>query len=94
MIGRGFIRNPAIAREYKDGEPLTIPELKAFFRKIYAEYRENLHAEKYALDKMKELWGWLKDNPLLDRKQREIRAIMKAKNNAEYESAVRQVFTS
>jgi len=92
MIGRGFLRNPAIAREYKGGDILTLQELREFAQRLYREYRANLTADKYALDKMKELWGWLKDNPLLDGKQRSIRAILKAKNNAEYESALIQVF--
>ncbi len=92
MIGRGFIRNPALAREYKGGEPLSIPELREFLQKLYREYQEKLNAEKYALDKMKELWSWLKDNPFFSDKQREARSILKARTCVEYESAVRMIF--
>ena len=92
MIGRGFLINPALAREYKGGTPLTVMEIREFVQNLYAEYRAKLGAEKYALDKMKELWSWLKENPLFTGKQRNIRAILKAKNHAEYESAIIQVF--
>ena len=92
MIGRGFLRNPALAREYKGGEPLNKAELCSFVNKLYTEYKENLNAEKYALNKMKELWGWLKDNPLFAGKERKVRAVLKAGTCAGYESAVRMVF--
>lgn len=92
MIGRGFLKNPALAREYKGGDILTITEIREFVQKLYDEYRNRLSADRYALDKMKELWSWLKENPLFETKQRKIRAVVKAKNNAEYESAVIQVF--
>ncbi len=91
MIGRGFLRNPALAREYKGGEPLDAAEIFGFIEKLYREYKENLNAEKYALDKMKELWGWLKDNPEFSGKERKVRAVLKAGSCDEYESAVRMV---
>ncbi|MCR4591467.1 MAG: tRNA-dihydrouridine synthase family protein [Lachnospiraceae bacterium] len=93
MIGRGFIRNPALAREYKGGEALNKAELRLFLEKLYGIYTENLNAEKYAIDKMKELWGWIKDNPYFADEQRKIRTVHKSRNAVEYESAVRQVFT-
>ncbi|MBR2186824.1 MAG: diguanylate cyclase, partial [Lachnospiraceae bacterium] len=58
MIGRGLITDPALAREYKGGEPLDPEEFRLFFRIIFKIYRSELNADKYALDKMKELWGW------------------------------------
>ncbi len=92
MIGRGLMGNPALAREYKGGEPLSSDELRLFFRSIYKIYRKELNADKYALDKMKELWGWAKENPMFRDSQRMIRALLRSKNPAEYESAERMIF--
>lgn len=89
MIGRGFMRDPALAREYKGGEKLSLSELRTFTGELYSKYREKLHTDKYALDKMKELWGWLKENPLFDDRKRLVRGILRSWNNEEYESAVR-----
>ncbi len=92
MIGRGFMRDPALARETKGGEPISVSEIKEFTEKLYRIYKENLIAEKYALDKMKEMWGWLKDNPLFAGKERKLRAVLRSGSPVEYESAVRMVF--
>ena len=92
MIGRGLIGNPALAREYKGGEPIDHEEFRLLFRNIYKIYRKELNADKYALSKMKELWGWAKDNPMFRDSQRMIRALLRSKNPAEYESAERMIF--
>ncbi len=91
MIGRGMIRDLALAREFKDGKPLSLPEISDFTGELYRSYKERLHAEIYAVNKMKELWGWIKENPLFDGKEREIRAILKSKSAVEYESAVHMI---
>lgn len=91
MIGRGMIRDLALAREFKDGKPLSLPEITDFTGELYRSYKERLHAEIYAVNKMKELWGWIKENPLFDGKEREIRAILKSKSAVEYESAVHMI---
>ena len=93
MIGRGLITDPALAREYKGGEPLDPEEFRLFFRNIFKIYRSELNADKYALDKMKELWGWAKENPMFRDSQRMIRALLKSKNPVEYESAERMIFS-
>lgn len=91
MIGRGMIRDLALAREFKDGKPLSLPEITDFTGELYRSYKERLHAEIYAVNKMKELWGWIKENPLFDGKEREIRAILRSKSTTEYESAVHMI---
>lgn len=91
MIGRGMIRDLALAREFKDGKPLSLPEITDFTGELYRSYKERLHAEIYAVNKMKELWGWIKEDPLFDGKEREIRAILKSKSAVEYESAVHMI---
>ncbi len=91
MIGRGMIRDLALAREFKDGKPLSLSEITDFTGELYRSYKERLHAEIYAVNKMKELWGWIKENPLFDGKEREIRAILKSKSAVEYESAVHMI---
>ena len=91
MIGRGMISNPALAREYKGGEPLSLAQVKDFTNELYQSYKQKLHAEIYAVNKMKELWGWIKENPLFEGKQREIRDVRRAGSVAEYESAVRMI---
>ncbi len=56
MIGRGAVKNPAIFREIKGGEPLKTEELIAFSRLLEERYLKVLGSEVYTLHKLKEIW--------------------------------------
>jgi len=59
MIGRGAITNPALFREIKGGEPLTIGELVTFSDRLAENYFEVLQSETFTLQKLKEVWGYM-----------------------------------
>ncbi len=91
MAGRGMIRNPALAREYKGGSPIQLSEIMDFTDELYITYKSTLNAGIYAVNKLKELWGWIGENPLFEEHRRGIRAILKSGSAIEYESAVRSL---
>lgn len=59
MIGRGFLKNPGLARRLTTGQKMTKAELKAFHDELYQSYREVLSGDKTILFKVKELWVYL-----------------------------------
>lgn len=61
MIGRGLLRNPALAREIAGGPPLTDEELSRFLTAVYRGYRETLPGPVPVLGRMKELWFYVED---------------------------------
>ncbi|MCR5640508.1 MAG: tRNA-dihydrouridine synthase family protein [Lachnospiraceae bacterium] len=91
MIGRGLIQNPALVREIRGGMPLSEEELHRFLQELYLEYSRELGNHKDAMFRLKEVWGYVaKRYP--DR-MREIRNIIKAKNETDYEQGVRLFFS-
>ncbi len=62
MIGRGAIKNPALFREIKGGEPLKTEELVAFSDRLSDAYYEALGSEVFTLQKLKEVWGYMIEN--------------------------------
>ncbi len=86
MIGRGLLRNPALARELSGGEALKREELFLFQERLYRIYLEGSRNETDAVSKMKELWSYLGTN--FPGKTRELRRIMQSRDRTEYESAV------
>ena len=54
MIGRGLLANPALAREYAGGAPITIPELAAFVDDLTRAYGE-VHPGNVVLGRMREV---------------------------------------
>ncbi len=59
MIGRGAIKNPAIFREIRGGEPLKTEELITFSDRLSDVYYEALGSEVFTLQKLKEIWGYM-----------------------------------
>lgn len=59
MIGRGFLKNPALAQEIVTGEHLKITVLKQYHDELYQQYKELFSGDKPVLFKMKELWLYL-----------------------------------
>ena len=92
MLGRGLIRNPALAREIRGGEGLKIEELKAFHDAIYQGYLEEMSGMTPVLGRMKELWSYW--GTLFPENERMVRTIRKSKKRGEYETAVDLLFRS
>ena len=89
MIGRGFLRNPALLRETEGGEKCSREELFTFLKALYDEYLEYYGQDYQALCKLKEIWWYLgKEYP---EKERALRQIRKAGKRSEYEEAVRRI---
>lgn len=62
MIGRGAVRNPAIFREIRGGEPLKTEELISFTKLLETRYLKVLGSEVYTLHKLKEIWIHMMQN--------------------------------
>ncbi len=90
MLGRGLIRNPALAREIRGGEKLTREELRAFHDAIYQGYLEEMSGITPVLGRMKELWSYW--GTLFPENERLVRNVRKAKNRKDYETAAGILF--
>ncbi|MBO5364036.1 MAG: tRNA-dihydrouridine synthase family protein [Clostridia bacterium] len=56
MIGRGAIKNPALFREIKGGDPLKTSELILFSKLLEERFLRLLGSEVYTLHRLKEIW--------------------------------------
>ena len=94
MLGRGIIANPGLVREIKTGQTITVGEMKQYHDSLYKGYMEDLQHFKDVLFKFKELWGYMIQNPVFEKceKERALKQIRKAKTEAEYFAAVNSLF--
>ena len=91
MVGRGLIADPALLRKLHGGKPASREELRAFHDAIYEAYRDRLSGDLNAIYRMRELWNYLSGN-FRDTDQF-LKKIRKAKNRADYMSAVDRLFS-
>ncbi len=90
MLGRGILRDPflpARIRGKRIDESEERETLRAFHDELYARYRAALHGPRHVLDKMKELWSYLKHRS--PGRERDILRILRAAGLEDYERAVR-----
>ena len=96
MIGRGFLTNPGLLSEIRQGKKMTKGELKEFHDRLYKEYRILMGEDKNTLFKMKELWNYMQYlfiGNLQDKTaEKYIKKIRKALKATEYEAAVNGLF--
>ncbi len=90
MAGRGVIADPGLLREIRTGQKTERKEWKRYADVLYQRYRSRLDGDHFALMRMKEIWCYL--GRQFPEKQRELKDLKKAKNTAEYESAVMKIF--
>lgn len=90
MIGRGMLKDPALARKIQGGAPASKEEIRAFHDRMYQEYCEDLSGDRNILFRMKELWSYLA--PLFTNCKKYAKKIRKAEKCAVYESAVNELF--
>lgn len=86
MIGRGLLTNPALALEYKNGQPLAGDEFRKkmmqMHRYVYDSYSKRLEGgDAQLLNKMKTFWEY--PYPEMDRKIK--KRIMKCNRLSNYE---------
>ncbi|MBR5535651.1 MAG: tRNA-dihydrouridine synthase family protein [Clostridia bacterium] len=62
MLGRGLIRNPALAREIRGGQRIRTEEIIAFSKRLADNYQETLRSETFTLNKLKEVWMYMIQN--------------------------------
>ncbi|MDY5113691.1 MAG: tRNA-dihydrouridine synthase, partial [Bilifractor sp.] len=91
MIGRGLVGNPALVREIRGGDSLTMEELKLFHDSILESFMEAFRGDEYvSIRHMLELWSFMKENfPDSDRL---IHKLYKTKRLSEYRAAADRVF--
>ena len=85
MIGRGLVANPALIREWRTGEKLTLPEIVEFARALTDALSDAFASRKNAIRHMKEYWYYFQnvfaDNP------KGFRAILRATDAPSFEAA-------
>ena len=90
MLGRGLAGDPALARKAGGGPAAGREELRAFHDQVYEGYAGAFGSRRNAMLRMKEVWFYLIH--LFGDSQRHAKAIRKARDTGEYESAVAAVF--
>lgn len=86
MIGRGAVKNPAIFREIKGGEPLKTEELIFFSKLLEERFMKLLGSEVYTLHRLKEMWLYAMQNFPLEKKI--FKAIKKSNRISDLNSAI------
>ena len=93
MIGRGALADPFLPARIV-GLPLPerpLAEIRAFHDDLYRAYRERLSGPAHVLDKMKEIWFYLRAS--IPEPERAFKKITKAKTQGAYETAVSAAFS-
>lgn len=98
MIGRGLLKNPFLAEEYRYrtsenpaefpdpfGEDYRREKLIAFHARLLDGYLQTFQTENAVICRMKELWDYLGEN--FSGCEREIKAIRKARTLSQYRDA-------
>ena len=94
MIGRGLIRNPALAemilQEETEPEADILPRIREFHDALFEHYRETMSGYRNLLFRMKDLWSYmLAEVPDSEKLAKKIR---KSQHEPEYLAAVEEVF--
>lgn len=94
MIGRGLIRNPALAemilQDETEPEADILPRIREFHDALFEHYRETMSGDRNLLFRMKDLWSYmLAEVPDSEKLAKKIR---KSQHVPEYLAAVEEVF--
>ena len=84
MIGRALLSNPALAREYNGGAPLSPGEWLEFISSLFYYYSDTLQGDAHILAKMKPYWEYAPE--FVDRKV--LKLVKKSVSVAKYSAAV------
>lgn len=86
MLGRGLIRNMALAREINGGKRITTEEIVAFSKRLADNYQSTLRSETFTLNKLKEVWMYMIQNYPEEKKI--FKAIRKANKLVDFIGAI------
>lgn len=96
MLGRGLLRNPALAEMIKaeesggktkgTSEAVDKKRLKGFHDRLYTDYKAVMSGDKNVLFKMKEFWVYAGN--LFPEEEKQLKRIRKASRLWEYDEAV------
>lgn len=86
MLGRGILANPGLMHEIKNNVVINKDMLNIFHDNILQSYREFFDDDKYALFRMKELWGYMVY--IFSNSKEYSREIKKSQDLSEYNKAV------
>lgn len=89
MLGRGLLTNPALAREIRGGEALTLDEITAFHDALYREYLL-FWPESAAVGRMHAVMGYL--SQALEYPSPLLRALKRASRGEAYLDAAAALF--
>ena len=89
MVGRALIADPALFRKMKGGPSATRAEVFDFAQALLENFTEAFQSYKNSMMRMKEYWFFMQC--LFDGAEKHMKAIFKARNAAEYESAVQRI---
>ncbi len=92
MLGRGLVRNPALARQLRGGAALGLSELRDYVQLLLEKYQAEIQGERNVLFKLKENWNYLGD--LFPKDEHFRKEIRKSRNLMEYKIAVRSLLNS
>jgi len=91
MIGRGLLRNPALARELAGGASLTGRELADYMQEVLAAHVRSGIGVHNTVWRMKELWSYIR--PAFPESGRGFKMLRKARDLPAYEAAIQEIFT-
>ncbi len=90
MIGRGLVRDPALAGLLNGEKGVDKERLRSFHDEIYEECAQAFSSRRNAMLRMKELWWYMAD--LFEESEGHIKRIKKAADTRDFELAVESVF--
>ena len=89
MVGRGLLRNPALARQYKGGAPATREEIRTYHYTLLEGYIQDFQSARNGLLRMKETWSHLIG--LFADSDRWGKRLMKSQTPAEFSAVVEEL---
>lgn len=90
MLGRGLLTNPALARQLHGGQCLSVNEVRQFHDALYEEYLAQ-YPKNIAVWRMCDAMKYL--SLAFEEPHKCVKAMRKARSEAEYLNAVRCLFT-
>lgn len=90
MLGRGIIRNPALALQIKNNQEPDIKVLKKFHDRLIRDYLEIMSGERDVMFKMKELWFYMANS--FENCEKQLKVIRKTTKFGEFMQAAESVF--
>ena len=91
MIGRGLVRDPSLVWQLQGKEAADAGHLRAYHDELYQRYEDVIYGDLNVINKMKEIWSYMKD--LFQDHEKAMKKIRKAKTRDQYREAADQMFS-